>query len=500
MADQKQLVVDKEKVQKAAKAGVPLALTTYVLPHEMEVYMNEILTCFLDAVGQNHMTDYLVYCLNELTANAKKANTKRVYFKEKKLNINDPADYEKGMVNFKEDTLADINHYLRLQRDAGLYIKVSFLAKNGKIKLEVRNNSELNFFEYKRIHDRICRAQIYSTMQEAMNNLVDETEGAGLGLLLMILMLKKVGLTEDSYQVLVEGQETIVRVELPFADRLSQEFEKVSDEISQVITELSSFPENITKLNELLEQPEVEMTEIADFIQNDVALTADLLKLVNSAAFRNVSSCQSVLDAVKIVGLYELRNLVYSLGTISILGDKTPEQKKIWQHSFRVAFYAQYIAKNFFPKEKELISRCYVCGLLHDIGKVIFTNVHMSQIRQLEDVTKQKQIPIQIIEQLAAGANHEVLGSLIAKKWNFPDGLVAAIRYHHSPFAAPEEFEKLVMVVAFANQLANYHSGIIVYSQFMDEVCAFFDFNKDESDELKAFSEVLQEVFNEKSS
>ncbi|WP_242457250.1 hypothetical protein [Treponema zioleckii] len=69
----------------AIRAGIPLSITTYTLPHEMEMYMEDVLTAFLQEMEQPQMIEYLKYCLNELITNAKKANTKRIYFKEKKL-------------------------------------------------------------------------------------------------------------------------------------------------------------------------------------------------------------------------------------------------------------------------------------------------------------------------------------------------------------------------------------------------------------------------------
>ena len=118
------LTVDTEKIRLAIRSGVPLSITTYTLPHNMEVYMEEVLTQFLKELGQDQMVAYLVYCQNELITNAKKANTKRVYFKEKGLDITNEEDYEKGMVNFKEDTLNNINHYLKLQKQEGLYVRL----------------------------------------------------------------------------------------------------------------------------------------------------------------------------------------------------------------------------------------------------------------------------------------------------------------------------------------------------------------------------------------
>ena len=105
----KRVEVDRSKVRTAINAGIPLSLTTYTLPHEMEVYMDDILRAFLEELNQTQMIEYLSYCLSELITNAKKANTKRVYFKFKKLDITNQADYELGMKTFKDDTLNDIN-------------------------------------------------------------------------------------------------------------------------------------------------------------------------------------------------------------------------------------------------------------------------------------------------------------------------------------------------------------------------------------------------------
>ncbi|WP_431725665.1 hypothetical protein [Treponema socranskii] len=83
MASQK-MAVDLEKIKMAIHSGIPLSITTYTLPREMETYMGDILSAFLTELDQQQMIQYLSYCLSELMTNAKKANTKRVYFAEKK--------------------------------------------------------------------------------------------------------------------------------------------------------------------------------------------------------------------------------------------------------------------------------------------------------------------------------------------------------------------------------------------------------------------------------
>ena len=493
MAEEKRFKVDSEKIKKAALAGVPLSLTTYVLPHEMELYMSDVLSCFLESLGQSHMTDYLVYCLNELATNAKKANTKRIYFLEKNLDINNPADYEEGMKTFKKDMLEKLTYYLEKQRDAGLYIKVIFSARNNNIKLEVRNNSELTVFEYKRIHDKICRAHTYSNMNEALDKIVDDTEGAGLGLILMILMLKKIGLTDESYQILVENGETVVRVELPFLDKRSKEFDIVSQELLNLIEDLPPFPENIVEINRLIADPDSDMAEIAMFINNDVALAADLIKMVNSAAFRPVNPIQNVYSAVKMVGLDGLRNLLFSLGTFKLLGENTEEKRQMWVHAYKVAFFSHNIACSFCANDKAVMADAYVCGLLHDIGKVIFTTTHNDTMRHLIAVTQQKKIPLQVIEQMISGTNHEILGARIAEKWNFPESIVVSIKYHHSPEEAPEQYKKLAALIALANQICNYLDGKDTFQQISHSCKEMFGLNNEM--QFRSLAEKLNMLF-----
>ena len=124
MPEQGKMTIDVEKVRMAIRVGIPISITTYTLSKEMEAFMNDTLFVFLSELEQEHMTEFLSYSLNELTTNAKKANTKRIYFKEKKLDLLNPADYAEGMKNFKNDTLSNINYYLHLQKEAGLYIKL----------------------------------------------------------------------------------------------------------------------------------------------------------------------------------------------------------------------------------------------------------------------------------------------------------------------------------------------------------------------------------------
>ncbi|MDR2049059.1 MAG: hypothetical protein LBP69_06360 [Treponema sp.] len=218
MGDLDEVTVDEEKVVKAIRMEVPLVMTTYTLPRKVEKYIEKVVTLFLEYIRQSSLADSIIYCVQELVVNAKKANTKRVYFLEKGLDLSSPQDYSAGMETFREETLNNIQHYLELQRERGLYIKLVLQLKDNIITIEVRNNSIITQEELERIHRRLVKASTYNDLEEALSNIsniMDDSEGAGLGLIILVLMMKKIGLSEKSFNILRTDAETVARIVIP---------------------------------------------------------------------------------------------------------------------------------------------------------------------------------------------------------------------------------------------------------------------------------------------
>ncbi|AEJ18188.1 HDOD domain-containing protein [Gracilinema caldarium] len=464
MATAQELVVDVSRIKKAINSGIPLTITSYTLPHEIEVYIEEVLETFLKELGQAQLKDYLSYCLRELAVNAKKANTKRVYFMERGLDLNNPEDYKLGMTNFKQETMENIGHYLQLQKEKGLYIKVILHVKSQIINLEVRNNVAITKTELIRIHDKLARSRQYNSLEEALTQVLDDSEGAGLGLVILVLMLKKIGLDEDCFDIVASDTETIARISIPLDQTRVENLSILSQAIVDQVTSLPQFPDNIVMIQKLINDPKSEMADIARQISMDPAMTADLLKIVNSAQFMLSKKVDSISEAVKMVGIRGIKNLLYSYGTQKILGDDTTDKRILWDHSYKTAFYAYNLAKNF-RKDRNLLDDVYVGGILHDMGKIIFANVHPDLLNKIKAFCSEKGIPASTFEDLSAGLNHAEIGALIAEKWNFPDNLVSAIRLHHDPNVAPTEFKDLVETVYLANMLCEYEGGTITFDQ-----------------------------------
>ena len=464
MTSAPEMVVDEDKIKKAIQSALPLTITTYTLPKEIEVYIGQVINVFLKQTDQLKLKDYIVYCVQELVTNAKKANTKRVYFMERGLDISDPKQYEEGMIKFKEDTLGNIGHYLQLQKEKGFHIKIILQIKRNTIHIEVRNNVKATKTEQLRIHDKMARSRQYDNLEDALSCILDESEGAGLGLVILVLMLKKIGLDDDAFSITTTDKYTVASISIPLDKTMVESFSALSGEIVKSINSLPKFPENIMLIQKLIADPDSDMATIARQISMDPALTADLLKIVNSAQYMLSRKVDNISEAVKMVGIKGIKNLLYSYGTQKILGDETIDKKKLWEHSYKTAFYAYNLIKNF-KNDNGLLDDVYVGGILHDMGKIIFSSVHPDLLKKIKGFCAEKDLPSSTFENLSAGMNHAELGALIAEKWNFPERLVMAIRYHHDPEAVGAEFKDLVGSVYLANMFCEYESGNASYDQ-----------------------------------
>ncbi|MFZ4617966.1 MAG: HDOD domain-containing protein [Rectinemataceae bacterium] len=492
-----ELVIDVPRIKKAAHNAVPLTVTSYTLPHDMEVYMAEVLEVFLVELGQARLKDYLSYCLRELAVNAKKANTKRVYFESLDLDLANEADYEKGMESFKQDTLDNIQVYLAKLKEKGLYVKILFHAQGNSIKIEVRNNVEINKTEYLRIHDKLARSRKFNSLEEAMASVLDSSEGAGLGIVIMVLMLKKMGLSEDCFDIWAENGETVARITVPFAEARVESVNLLTEQIVSSISSLPQFPENVAQIQRLINDPNSQMIDIAHYIATDPALTADLLKLVNSASFMMTKRVNDIVEAVKLAGLKQIKMLLFSYGTMKVLGDNTEARKALWEHCYKTAYYAYNLVKNFKPNNKVLLDDSYVSGMLHDMGKIIFQEVHPSLLDKIRHFCIEKGIETSTFEDLAGGMNHAEIGARIAEKWNFPESLVSAIRWHHEPTLVPPQHKDVVYTVYLANVFCEYEVGAVTWDQVDPQVLA--DFNLKNDAQLKKVVTMMSEGFRNES-
>lgn len=191
-----------------------LTIRTYSYLSRERDYIDEVLRNYLSDVNLTKLLNQVSYCVHELAGNAYKANTKRVYFNEKGLVITDPADYLKGMRNFKIETVNQVLYFQDLQKKASLYVRFDFKKIDDYLVIRVRNNISLTLEEQDRINHKMEMARSYDTLVEAYSSVEDSSEGAGLGIVMMVIMLKSLGFGQDSLHIYTHEGETVAELVL----------------------------------------------------------------------------------------------------------------------------------------------------------------------------------------------------------------------------------------------------------------------------------------------
>lgn len=160
-----------------------------------------------------YLYNYLTYCLFELLDNGSKANAKRIFFQEHHLDINNEDDYKNGMKTFKETLLENTLHYQEKLKAGELRVHL-LLTANDVISVTVSNNTKITDSEYARIQDKINKTKVYNSIAEAVSD-IDQTEGSGLGIITVLVMLKKLGLDANNLKFDTTENETVATIEIP---------------------------------------------------------------------------------------------------------------------------------------------------------------------------------------------------------------------------------------------------------------------------------------------
>ncbi len=469
--------IDKEKIKTAVQLHTPIEVTTYTLPRNMEMYIHDVLNDFLTECHQEHMTEYLNFCLGELLTNAKKANTKRIYFKEKNLDLNNEDEYNLGMLTFKEDTLTNITHYLEEQKKAGLYIKFRIQQNDEFIKIEIRNNCILTKFEQERIQEKLDTAQQYDNIEEVMTKVLDQTEGAGLGIIIIILMLTKIGLSKNNYKVISTAKETITRIDLPLNSEIKADVESLARDFNDNINSIPVIKTNFDALKTALAKEEMDSKEIADIISHDVTLTLLLFK--NSLA--QDSNAREYKTAIETLGHEKLKQIFTEENKeIRLLDDSdTPDDFDFWHHSYKVAFFVYNLAKNF-PTKLATADELFIYGLLHDIACVFTEYATSGQKVLIEQKALLLDMDENVVRLFYKNSIHAKSGYWLLSSWGFPETFQNAIRYHNDPSHAPEDLKEIIYYIYLADIIQYYQKGMAEFYQLNEEVLEYFKIDSEE--------------------
>jgi HD-like signal output (HDOD) protein len=223
---------------------------------------------------------------------------------------------------------------------------------------------------------------------------------------------------------------------------------------------LPSIPALYVQIVEKLQDPETDVAEIGDIVAKDMAMTAKILKLVNSAFFGLGRQISSPGEAVSYLGIETIKSLVLSIHAFSQfssvrLGEFSIDS--LWLHSQQTAGLAKEIAR-IEEAEHKVLDDSFVAGLLHDTGKLVLASNFAAEYNQVLKAAKDERVALLTAEEKAFGANHAEVGGYLLGLWGLPVPVVEAIALHHQPSRCPLSGFSALTAVHAADALVNVQS------------------------------------------
>jgi putative nucleotidyltransferase with HDIG domain len=230
--------------------------------------------------------------------------------------------------------------------------------------------------------------------------------------------------------------------------------QSLDDYIDQV-KNLPPAPRILPELLSLLRQEDVDNSRVVQLISFDPAITANVLRLCNSALFAGATPAAELSEAVNRLGFRQIYTLV---ATVSGARALSPAQRgyglnagELWKHSVTTAVAAQLIARSQSADE----SVVFTAGLLHDIGKIVLAHALEHVYAGLVEQSVSQQAALLEVEQRLLGVQHAEIGGRLLTRWRLPENLVAAVCHHHRPDAAGPH-QPLAAYVYLGNMIAYF--------------------------------------------
>jgi len=233
----------------------------------------------------------------------------------------------------------------------------------------------------------------------------------------------------------------------------------VATVLDRPVNELPSLPVVALKLLKLTSDIQSSSLDLARVVETDPALTAKVLRIINSAAYALPRKISSVQQAVVLLGFSTIRTLALE---VTLFEQLVPSQHGLafdriffWRHCLSVAALSMAFAESLGHPEPQEV---YVAGLLHDIGKIILDVYGRISYRDFLNNNISRSDGLLVEEERALiGLSHDEVGAFFCSEWDIPQGIILAIRLHHQRFShlnLSADQALLVASVSLANFIA----------------------------------------------
>lgn len=222
------------------------------------------------------------------------------------------------------------------------------------------------------------------------------------------------------------------------------------------VTKLTSLPSVVMRIVAVLDDPRATSQQIVDVVQQDAAFAAHILRVANSAFFGASQHVDSLSKAITVLGTVQVRDMALGLAvaqTFQGVPNSLLSMRTFWNHSILCAICARLLAKEAHDPRAEV---AFVSGLLHDVGKLVLATRAPDASRLALTAASADPVhrPLFVCEREVLGFDHADVGAELARRWQLPGNLVAAIEFHHEP-ARAGKLAYDASLVHIANALAH---------------------------------------------
>ena len=228
----------------------------------------------------------------------------------------------------------------------------------------------------------------------------------------------------------------------------------IREEIIKRMDTVEAVPVAAAKAMRLLQDQGKSLNEAIRTIEYDPALTANILKLVNSSAFAIDRKISSLREATVRLGA---KNILEMLVGSSMAGIMTQSVKgydlppgELWKAAVSGAIYTELISEELKLK---IPAHTFTAALLREVGKLVLGSFVDVNAEKIVNFASDKGVSFPEAEREILGIDHAEVGSLLLAKWNMPHELHNPVRWHHEPEKCPEEDRSVTEVVHMADAL-----------------------------------------------
>ncbi|MDD9174027.1 HDOD domain-containing protein [Aliivibrio finisterrensis] len=228
------------------------------------------------------------------------------------------------------------------------------------------------------------------------------------------------------------------------------------NEILSHAHELPKIPKVIREMMELVNDPEVELQELARTISMEQVVSARVIRLANSAHFSRGKSVSSVDQAVVRLGLEPLKTLIIASSLVSAFPYvEVIDLEEFWQETFEVAILSKAIAQSCDVNP----NAAFTAGMLHNIGDLMIYTVMADQVPAIFEKMETGSSKVSA-QRSTIGTDSAILGSKLAESWSFSDELVFAISEQYEP-KIDNIYSPLAATVRLANAINRHWDELV---------------------------------------